>query len=101
MDSRIAVQEAELSAENRPEQRPSGLLREARRHELSERTRAVTDDVLFGRVQFAERLPSAAWQEHRVIAEALVSARWPCRLPIDAADEGFRVLIRPGEAQRG
>src|ERR1700733_10799919 len=74
---------------------------QARRHELSERTRAVTDGVLFGRVQFAERLPSAAWQEHRVVAEALVATRRPCRLPIDAAEEGLGVAVRPGEAQRG
>src|SRR6185312_7247639 len=75
--------------------------RQAGGHHLCEGAGTVADRVFGVFVHFTEGFLPARRAEHRVIAEALVAARRPHRLPVHTAHEGFRMTVRPAQAQRG
>lgn len=73
---------------------------QARRQQLCERPRAMTNHVFLSRIQLPERCGARIGNEHRVIAEALVATRRPGGHAVDAADERLGVIVWPRHAQR-
>src|SRR6185437_12906006 len=71
--------------------------RQAGGHHLCEGAGTVADRVFGVFVHFTEGFLPARRAEHRVIAEALVAARRPHRLPVHTAHEGFRMTVRPAQ----
>ena len=55
--------------------------------------------MLLGRIHLAEGEVAARRHEHRIIAEAAVSARRPDERSVDPAFEPFAVAVRPAQGQ--